>query len=241
MPYITNIFFLYFFLPVIAFSTSIKDFSATYKLYHNDMYVGESFRQLNTSGENLSYTATTESDGLIAIFFDISITEKSKLNLKNKQLNFISYSYDEKNNDKKESYQLVLNKNQQFYNTHTKEYYPAAKNLQDILGFTVAIMHDLQAGKRTMNYTIAERDRFKTYTLKFLKEEKFTANNSQINTLKMEYFDPKENFRFTFWCAENMGFLPIKIQNINHKGDKKVFNLTHFNKKPLYLDLDNND
>jgi hypothetical protein len=236
---------LYLFLPLIAFSAPLKDFTAfpkdftaKYKLYHNGLYVGESSRQLITNKDLLTFTSVTETAGLAAIFFSITINETSQLQLKNKKLNFISYLYEEKKKDKNETYQINLDKPQQIYNSHTKKHYPLTADLQDTLGFTVAIMHDMQQGMREIKYTIAEKDKLKTYTLRFIKEEKLPINNGAINTIKMEHYDPQSNFRFTFWCAESMGFLPIRIQNINHKGDVNLFNLSHFNEQAIYLNLE---
>lgn len=239
MRHIITILSLFLCLPIIAFSAPVKDFTAQYKLYHNGLYVGISERRLKTEKNMLTFTSATETAGLAALFFKITINETSKLLLKNEQLKFVSYNYDEKNKDKNVVYQLSLDKPQQFYNSYTKQHYPAANNLHDTLGFTVAIMHDLQAGKREIKYTIAEKDNLKTYTLKFIKEEKLTTNNGDINTLKMEHYNPQTKHRFTFWCAEKMGFLPVRIRNINHKGDENLFNLTQFNQQAIYLNLEN--
>ena len=54
----------------------------------------------------------------------------------------------------------------------------------------------------------------------------------------MEHYDPQSKTRFTLWCAEKMGFLPIRILKKNHKDDESLLNLTHFNNKKIYLYLD---
>jgi len=240
MQYLISI-ALYIFLQVAAFATPLKDFTAGYDLYHNGMYVGQTKRRLTTENKFLTLTSSAETAGLAAIFFDVTITEKSKLRFNNKKLNFFSYSYHEKGSDKNKAYQLRLDKSQQFYNSYNKELYPVTSNLHDTLGFTVAIMHDLQSGKRNIKYTIAEKDKLKIYTLKFIKKEALSINNEEISTLKIEHYDPQAKHRFTFWCAEDMGFLPIRIRNINHKGDEKLLNLTHFNKEKFYLEMEDEE
>ena len=57
----------------------------------------------------------------------------------------------------------------------------------------------------------------------------------------MEHYDPQTKERFTLWCAGNMGFLPIKIQSTNKKGDENLLNLTHFNQNPINLNLNNEE
>lgn len=236
MKYLVTI-VLYFFLQSITFATSVKDFTAVYGLYHNEFYVGTSTRTLVTQNNLLSFSSTAETGGVAAWFFDITVTETSKLLYKNKNLHFLSYQYDEKGNDKAENYKLSLEK-KKLYNSHTKEHYPVAKNLQDTLGFTITIMRDLQTGKREIKYTIAEKDSVKNYTLKLIKKENLATDTGEISTLKMEHYNPKTKSRFTLWCAESMGFLPIRISNINHKGDQNLLNLTKFNKQKIYLELE---
>lgn len=237
MQYLITITF-YFLLQSIAFSSPLKDFTVGYDLYHNGIYVGQSTRKLTTKDKLLTYSSVAKTAGFVAWFADITITETSKLLFENKRLNFISYDYTEKNNDKNEGYQLHLDKPQQFYNSYEKQHYPVTKNLHDTLGFSVAIMHDIQLGKRELKYSIAEKDNLKTYTLKFIKKEELSTDKGKISTLKMEHYDPQTKVRFTFWCAEKMGFLPIRISNINQKGDENLLNLNRFNQKKIYLELD---
>lgn len=239
MRYLITLFF-YLFLQSSVFAAAVKDFTATYDLYHNEFYVGTSTRNLITENKRFTFSSVAETAGIAAWFFNITITETSKLLFKNKRLNFLSYNYNEKNNDKNKSYQLRLDKSQQFYNSHTKQLYPVTKNLHDTLGFTVAIMHDLQTGKREVKYTIAEKDKLKTYILKFIKKENLATNKGAISTLKMEHYNAQTKHRFTFWCAENMGFLPVRIRNINKKGDEKLLNLTRFNHQAVYLNMESN-
>ena len=215
----------------------VKDFTATYDLYHNEFFVGKSKRSLNTENKNLTFSSIAETAGVAAWFFNVTITEISKLKLKNKRLNFISYTYNEKNSDETKGYKLHLDKKHNLYNSHTKQLYPTTKNLHDTLGFTVAIMQDMQEGKRNITYTIAEKDNLKKYTLKFIEKEELQTENGKISTLKMEHYDPQTKHRFTFWCAEDMEFLPVRIRNINHKGDESLLNLTHFNQQPISLSV----
>lgn len=240
MKYLITILF-YLFIQSSAFSAPTKDFTASYDLYHNEMYVGESTRRLSTENKFLTFSSIAETAGIAAWFFNITITETSKLRFNDKRLNFFSYTYNEKNNDKNEGYELRLDKTQTFYNSHKKQHFPLEKNLHDTLGFTVAIMHDLQEGQREIEYTIAEKNKLKTYRLKFIQKEDLKTNNGKITTLKMEHYNPQTKHRFTFWCAESLGFLPIRIKNVNHKGDENLLNLTKYNNKKIYLELNSDD
>ena len=240
MRYSLTIIF-YFFLQTSSFSAPLKDFTASYDLYHSNMYIGQSTRRLSTKNQLLTFTSIAKSEGIAAWFYDITINEKSELQLKNQQLNFFSYSYTEKKNNKNKSYQLHLDKKNKFYNSHTNEHYPIAANLHDTLGITIAIMYDMQIGKRNMKYTIAEKDKLKNYSIKFLQKENLATDNGEISSLKMEHYNPQTKERFTFWCATDMGFLPIRIRKINRKGKEILLTLSKFNAKDIHISMDDDE
>ena len=236
MQYLITLLF-YLSLQTFLFAAPLKDFTAHYDLYHNETYVGQTTRRLVTQNQLINFSSIAKTEGFIALFVDITISEQSKLQYKNDRINFLSYSYNEKKNEKNKGYQLQLDKMNNVYNSHSKALYPVSGNLQDTLGFTTAIMYDLQKGKREITYTIAEKNSFKTYNLKRVATENIAITDGHIATLKMEHFNPQTKVRFTLWCAEKMGFLPIRIQKINRKGDVNLLNLTQFNQKKLYLAL----
>ena len=237
MRYIITLFF-YLLLHNVAFSTSIKDFTSRYEVYHNNFYVGTATRKLKKEKNFFIFSSEAKTAGIASWFYDVTITETSKLIDKNKQFRFHSFDYHKNKNGEKEGYQLNLKNSQQFYNTYKKQLFPVSNNLHDTLGFTVAIMYDLKMGKRSISYTVAKKTKIDNYQLEFMKEENLETNTGAIHTLKMEYFDQKKKQRITIWCAPEMDYLPIRIININSNGDENLLHLTHFNNKPVYLSLD---
>lgn len=107
-----------------------------------------------------------------------------------------------------------------------------------MLGFTAAVMQDLKNGKQELNYTIAEKNKVRAYTLKFIKKENITTNSGHIKTIKLEHFNPQTKERFTLWCAENMNFIPVRILSNNRKGNESLLNLTQFNQKKFKLEIE---
>ena len=237
MRYLITLFF-YLLLNNVAFSASIKDFTSRYEIYHNDFHVGTTIRKLNKEKDFFIFSSESTTAGVASWFFDVTITETSKLIDKDNQLHFHSFKYLRNKNGEKKGYQLNLKNPQQFYNTYKKKLFPVTKDLHDTLGFTVAIMYDLKMGKRSILYTVAKKTKIDNYQLEFIKEENLETNTGSIQTLKMEYFNPKKKQRFTIWCAPEMDYLPIKILSTNNDGDEDLLKLTHFNNKPVHLSLD---
>ena len=237
MQYFITILF-YLTLHTVVLAAPINNFTAQYELYYNEMYIGKTTRHLTKQNNLLTFSSTSKTDGVAAWFKDITIIETSKLLYNNNSLTFYSYNYDEKRNNEEKKYKIHIDKEKTIYNSHTKEHYPIANNLHDILGFTAAVMQDMKNEKKELKYTIAEKRKLKTYTLKFIKKENIATNSGHITTHKMEHYNPLTKERFTLWCAEDMGFLPVRISSYNHKGNTSLLNLTKFNKIKFNLELD---
>lgn len=233
--YLTAIFFL---LPSFSAARAVNDFSASYAVYKNNFFLGNTKRTLTTNKNMLNFSAVTKTAGIAAWFFDITILETSKLVLKENSLNIYSYKYDEKNKDKHVIHQLHIDDSKQLYNSFTKKQYPITQDLHDGLGFSIAMMHDLIKGKRDFKYTIAEKNKLKKYHIKYVGEEKLPTDKGYLQTIKIEHTNPVTKNRFTFWCADSMGFLPVRILNVKDNGDEVLLNLTHFNQKEIYLEMD---
>lgn len=239
--YLTIIFFIYPLFASASPVSPVKDFSATYEVYKNNFFLGNTKRKLTTKDNVLHFTAVTETAGIAALFFNIKIIETSKLIYRNDALNIHSYKYDEKNKDKHIVHQLYIDDSKQLYNSYTKLQYPITKNLHDGLGFSIAMMHDLQNGKRDLKYTIAEKEDLKDYHIRFVRKENLPIYNGQLETIKIEHTNPNTKDRFTFWCVESMGFLPVRILNVKNNGDQVLLNLSHFNQKEIHLKMDEDD
>ena len=65
---------LYFFLQNNLFATQAKDFTARYNLYYNGVFVGQSSRTLSTENKTLIFSSISETAGVAAWFFNITIT-----------------------------------------------------------------------------------------------------------------------------------------------------------------------
>ena len=234
---------LLFFFSVHSFSLAapIKDFTARYDIYHSETYIGQTTRRLTNKNNTLNFSSISKTEGIAAWFVDVTIAETSKLNYKNNQLSFSSYSYDEKKNDTTKKYKLSTDKANKLHNSNTNKYYPIVNNLHDPLGFTMAIMQDMQNGKRELKYTIAGKSKIKKYTLKFIEKENIPSNGGHLTSFKMEHYNPKTKERFTLWCVEDLGFLPVRIHSINRKGNETLLNLTLFNQKIYNLELSEQD
>jgi len=234
MKILITLFFI-FTAPILS-AENINDFIAQYDVYKNDFPVAQSTRTLRSKNNVLNFSSETQTTGFAALFYSVKINETSQLELKDNNLHFVSYDFNESKNNKNKRYQLLIDKpSQKLFNTKTQQYYTNHKNLQDMLGFTVAIMYDLKNGRRDLNYNLADKDKINSYHLKFIKEEMITNGNKEIKTLKMEHYDTEKKQRFTLWCAPEYDFIPLKIRKIKNNDDEILLALTKLNQNQFNL------
>lgn len=231
-----RLFILLLLLPGFSMAAAVKDFVAIYDLYYNGIYVGKSTRTLKTENHILTFHSLAKSAGLAAIFVDVTINETSKLIYKNDRLQFFSYHYDEVNNDKHDEFSIVRKGKKQIYNSFRQKTFPLVSNLQDQLGFSVTLMHDLRKKEADITYSLADKEQIKNYTLKLLGHEKIDTDAAPLDTVKLEFKDKGNNARFVVWCAPSMDYVPVRILSVTPHGNENMLKLNNYNGRKIYID-----
>ncbi|NNL99496.1 MAG: DUF3108 domain-containing protein, partial [Gammaproteobacteria bacterium] len=89
----------------------------------------------------------------------------------------------------------------------------------DKLAYQVAIMRDLAAGQRSLKYRIADDQRIKVYELATLATETINTPSGSYTALKLARTNARGDRSTTFWCAEELGFLAVRVE---HEDDGTV-------------------
>lgn len=56
----------------------------------------------------------------------------------------------------------------------------------------------------------------------------------RMDVYQLEHQADKGHYRFTFWCAKQLNYLPIKIVKTEQDGDIVQLSLKQYNKKAFY-------
>ena len=80
------------------------------------------------------------------------------------------------------------------------------------------IIWDLQAGKESLQYTVADGGKTKIYNFEILGEETIKTPLGELETIKLERHRPDSRRKSTLWCARQLEFLPVKVENIETDG-----------------------
>ena len=102
---------------------------------------------------------------------------------------------------------------------------PVPPGTMDKFNYILAMMHDFGRGKRSVEYTIADGGRrLKRYVLTGIGEERVTTPLGTFDTAVIRRERENSKRKTTFWCAAELGFLPVKIVHV--EGDGKSMILT---------------
>ena len=96
---------------------------------------------------------------------------------------------------------------------------PVPPGTLDKFSYILAMMRDLGRGERSLEYSIADGGRrLKHYVLTGVGEERVETALGTFDTTVMRRERKSGKRRTTLWCAEALGFLPVKIVHVERDG-----------------------
>ena len=217
-------------------NTKIAPFTAKYDVYRNGLLVARSVRTLTNNKNRYEFKSSTELAGLASVFLSINIEEKSTLLFQGEDFYLRKYLYNKIEKKKNEEFSIKYNdKKNNLYHSLTKQSHSIKKQQYDILSISIGIMSDFIRSEPHKHYTILEKNKVRDYLLQVLEKTPFTYEGENIQAIKLEQVKLPSRHQFTFWCAEKLQYLPIRIQKTEADGDKIIMKLTHYNGKAIEL------
>lgn len=197
------------------------DFQAFYQLRVNGFVIGETQVELaaQAAGQYL-YRTHTYSTGITSLFSDDDLLESSLFKLHQQQLRPLEYRFDHIGRKKERHAYLKFDwQAGEVANTvegHTWEM-KIPRHAMDKLIVQLAVMLDLDAGKKDFKYAVADGGKLKEYQFAITGEETIRTPAGEYQTIKLERLR-KDNDRSTyFWCAPSLNYLPVRIKQIEHE------------------------
>ena len=105
---------------------------------------------------------------------------------------------------------------------------PLLEGMLDKLVYQAAIMHDLDAGKSKLSYRITDRGEEKSYDPVVGDTAVVDTQLGRFNTVTVIRQRTKDKRRTIFWCAPELGYLPIKVSNREKDGSETIALLTDY-------------
>lgn len=210
-------------------SRAESGYDATYTLTLGPVRVGEMQRtyRIDETG-NYVFESEIRATGLAAFMRSDELREVSSGTFRDGHFLPEHYSYERKNKRKPRSVETTFNHgdgtSETIYNgktlTNSHE-----RQVLDKLVYQAQIMHDLVLGKTTLEYHVTDRGRDKTYVPVVAGKETVETATGSYETVKVVRENADNKKRTIFWCARELGYLPVKVAHREKNGNETIVKL----------------
>ena len=204
-------------------AAELTPFNATYALSRNGLHLGSNRLQLSRDTDGRwRYAATITPGGLLSLFVADTVEEESRWRLHGDTIRPDHYRYHRFGGKKERRVELSFNwESREVVNDVGGDRWTMEipDGTLDKLLYQVAIMRDLKRGERAMNYAIADGGTLKRYHLKVTGEESLETPLGVLRTLRIERTKESSSKTTRLWCAPELGFLPVRIEQVKKEGE----------------------
>ncbi len=195
-------------------------FDVTYVLTKGPLTLGEMTRTLTPNGDGTyTYESHSKPTGYARWFTSTTLIEKSKWVYHNNSLRPLGYSYDRSGDEDRERHvKLDFDwTKRRVTNTINNDPWKmdVPENTMDKLLYHLALMHDLQTGRKQLTYSVADGGSLKEYEFEVLGNEKIETNLGTFNTIKLVRPGRRET---VLWCAIDYNYVPVRIEQEDKHG-----------------------
>jgi hypothetical protein len=201
--------------------TMPAEFNVNYDVYRSGIKIARMQRHFSRLDDgNLQYRSETNVTGLASIFRNDRIIEASTWQLNDGKIVPKLYEYQHTGTKRQRNVTVTFDWEQnEITNSVNGSTWkmPTTDGMLDKLLYQFSIMLDLQAGKSSLIYTIADGGTEKTYLFELLGEEVIDTPLGDLHTIKLirRRADDRNNRQSIFWSAPALGYLPVKLEDVD--------------------------
>jgi hypothetical protein len=207
-------------------------YRATYKLVVGFLTVGKMERSYDLQADGAyRFESKLWSTGLVSIVRKDELLETSSGTLQEGSYYPDYYTYLRRNKKKPRDIRMHFDRK----NANIKTVIngdtlsaPLREGLLDKLVYQAALMHDLSAGKTEFNYRIADRGKEKTYQPLIGEQAIVETKLGRFDTFKIIRQSKKDKRQTIFWCAADLGYLPVRVTYREKDGTETTALLTSY-------------
>jgi hypothetical protein len=210
-------------LPQVAGADELKPFAATYSITWHGITAGDAELQLEQLPDGRwSYHSQTSPRGLGRLFnpAELSMSQRSVFHFQYGRLIPESFTADDGTaNDSKDqdlTFDWVAGRVRGIAERKVVDL-PIQPGLLDELSVHVALMHSLAAGRVPESFVMLDGDRVKDYLYTAEGEERLKTEVGEYDTVIFRSSRPDSRKGTWFWCAPELGYLPLKIERRDGK------------------------
>lgn len=222
-------------VPVWADATAVPPpFEAEYTLYSKGLKVATIKRLFKQQEDgHYLYESHSETKGVLALFRDDEVIERSHWRLTDNGYEPLEYVYQhtgsKKNRDVHINFDWADNEVRMRVNNDNWEMDLEPGTLDKML-YQLAMMRDLGNGVRDIRYRVADGGKIKSYNFETFGRESVETPYGDFEALKVERFRDDRERETLLWCVEELGYLPVKVVHIEPDGLQTTAVLESYNR-----------
>ncbi|BCO31517.1 hypothetical protein TspCOW1_16200 [Thiohalobacter sp. COW1] len=196
-------------------------FTALYRLYVNGIAIGHQEITLVADPDSgYRYSAKTDSIGIAAFLRDDSLRELSRFSYDRGGIRPREYEYHHHRRDHERHVRISFDwEANQVVNEVQGEGWrmEVPDGALDKLVVQLALLLDLQRGKRELEYAIADGGHLKTFRYQLRRQEGLHTPAGRFHTLKLERLRADQDRTTYLWVAPELNYLPVQIKQIDQE------------------------
>ncbi|MDQ2069451.1 DUF3108 domain-containing protein [Natronospira bacteriovora] len=201
----------------MAGSASERAFEAEYRAFYGSMRGATTRFWLESAGDDeWLWQSRSEPAGMVSMFRDDIVTERSRFRVSNEGLQPLSYRYHHQyRGDTRRERTLNFNWNRQevrFDDDGDTGTLPLKNGSLDRFLAQYALMRDLARGERPERYLIVYRDEAFEQDLRYQGEERVRTRAGRFSTVKVAMEDEDSDRKLVVWMAPELGYLPVRLE-----------------------------
>lgn len=203
----------------------LRPFEASFKIFRKNIEAGRAdFALYRLDNGQFIYNMEVNLVSWLTIFYKFHVVEKSHWQQQNLSLQPLEYSY-KKSSGKRETQKNVVfdwDNEQAYYSENkkgnkTETTLPLTAETTDKLLYQLNIMRDLTTGRPDMSYNFPDNGKIRNYRFENLGEYPITTPIGKFNSVKLVR-QKKGKEKLIFWCARELGYLPVKVEKTDSDG-----------------------
>jgi len=221
-----------FFLPAPTPAAPLpapSPFVAVYEVRTGGIGVGTMTRRFQIdAGSNYRFESVVESTGLVAMLKPLRIEESSAGSWSPDGPRPARYAYARRSGKKLKQSIIEFDwSGARAVSTinDTPVDFELPEGTIDKLSYQLVLMQDLASARTTLNYRVADVGKTKDYVLTQRPREQVKAGGQVYATVPVEYARD-DGRRTVLWCAEVLGYLPVRIEYREKDGETTLATLT---------------
>jgi hypothetical protein len=190
-------------------ATAVEPFEAEYALSRGVLTLGRMTRRLDIDAEqHYVLVSRMEATGLVSVFSADAVTEESRGRIVDERFLPTTYRYDKKGTKRDYALRFDYARQQVARSDDGDWQAEMPRGLLDKLSYQAQL--------------IADKGKLKQYLITNTGSERVETPLGRFETVRLERVDGGSARRTRVWCAQALGWLPVKVEHRDKHGDVTV-------------------